>query len=370
RDFVSDQTLKTILDHCPNLRRLTVSECYGITDQGMQWIHDAPCVTRGTLVALYMAGCYQITDQGLLNLAGTHRIIRSNNNNNSSNSSSSSRSTTSSRRAAAAAPAVLRFESLDLAGCFQISDCGLVPLLQQCGTRLTQLRVSDCENVSFKSVKKLAQHCPKIQCLDLARSGILTEECLMQLTERCSDLEWLNLARYNPNKARSSFSGHEDEEEEDEEEEDEEEEDEEEEDSGGEEEEKEYDEEDGDEQDEPISDRSIALLCESCPKLRLLDLSYISTITNAAIKALSESAESLVCLTIIGCSGITSPSLIYLAKLRIKSGRLSWITMGDTQGISEKDIEKIMQGTLSGWQKSLTDESNLCDILLGHGWDE
>jgi hypothetical protein len=118
-----------------------------------------------------------------------------------------------------------------------------------------------------------------------------------------------------------------------------------------------------------ITDRALALLCESCPKLQLLDLSYITTISNSAIESLSESAKSLVCLTIIGCPGITSQSLMYLARLRNNSGKLGCITMGDALGISEGDIEAIMQGTLSGWQKSLVDETNLGEIL-GRSWDE
>jgi hypothetical protein len=361
RDFVTDRTLKTILDHCPNLRRLTISDCRGITDRGMQFLREAPCVARGTLVSLHMAACFQITDQGLLNLVRAHH-------HHSSQKVDGATTTTT------AALGVPRFESLDLAGCFQVSDRGLIPLLEQCGIRLLQLRVSDCEKVSFDSVMALTRHCSSIQWLDLARSGTLTEECLIQLSERCPDLEWLNLARQNPNEPSPGTSSSENQEEQEEEEV--------EVDSGSadvdEDEDEDEDEvtsettnggEDIGEHQDPISDRAIARLCESCPRLQLLDLSYITTITNTAIESLSESATSLVCLTIIGCSGITTLSLTYLAKLRNKSSRLGCITMGDALGISERDIEKIMEGTLSGWQKSFVDETNMGDIL-GRSWDE
>lgn len=354
RDFVSDKTLKTIMDSCPNLCRLTISECRRITDQGMKWVRKAPCVARGTLVSLHMAGCDQITDQGLLNLVEAYHPSNS--------------TATGTGQPPIAVP---RFESLDLAGCYQISDRGLIPLLEQCGGRLMQLRVSDCDQVSFVSVLKLAQHCPSIQWLDLARSGTLTEECLIQLSERCQDLEWLNLARYHHQSTpdemapaslnldddqtmdsesvlhgTNSGSSHENETGDDD-----------------------NNNDDSEEAQEPISDRSIALLCESCPKLQLLDLSYISTISNSAIESLSESAKSLVCLTIIGCAGITSRSLTHLAKLRTKGGKLGCITMGDATSISEKDIEQVMEDTLSGWQKSLVEETNL-GHLLGRSWDE
>lgn len=235
----------------------------------------------------------------------------------------------------------------------------------------------------------------------------MTEECLILLAERCTDLEWLNLARASPgvlepsledglggggaegdNANNGGTGGGIDS------------------DINGEAEiEQDHDEEvidvdnektppvqsDGDRlvkeetstetenqhqdqeeekvKEDSITDRALALLCESCPNLQLLDLSYISTISNTAMESLSETAKSLVCLTIIGCPGITSQSLLYLARLRNSSGKLGCITMGDALGISERDIELIMQGMLSGWQKSLVDETNLGEIL-GRSWDE
>ncbi|KAF9576896.1 hypothetical protein EC968_000020 [Mortierella alpina] len=362
RDDISDQSLQTILNTCTGLCRLTLSECHGITDAGMRMIYDSACVAQGTLVSLHMAGCHQITDQGLFHLIGIHT-------NNSIRKDSSRQP---------------RFESLDLAGCYGVTDKGLIPVLEQCGARLTQLRVSDCEGVTQRSVETLAQHCPAIQWLDVARTGTLTTECLLLLAERCSDLEWLNLARIHVGElqaeetatdapegaepapaAEARDSEHADL----------------------------SDDNDGDEDHDAdtdadaeaaddenddngkgtemdvISDHAISVLCELCPKLQLLDLSYIPTVTNVAIEALSESAKSLVCLTIIGCPGITSQSLVHLAKLRRSSGKLGCITMGDALGISERDIEEIMQGTLSGWQKSLVDETNLGEIL-GRSWDE
>ncbi|KAG0271558.1 hypothetical protein BGZ95_000627 [Linnemannia exigua] len=350
------------MDHCPGLCRLTLSECHGITDRSLELIRDSAC----------------------------------------------------------------------------ISDKGLIPLLKQCGSRLVQLRVSDCDNITSASVVALANHCPNIQWLDLCRTGVLTEECLIQLAERCTELEWLNLARTSPqlettpstgpdnaptgenNNENNNNNNHDNDENdqgdgdiaED----------------GGveigweeeelqqqqEEEEEVVEEVEADDEkafmaststqlvqddhnttsmdntdhdddnnnndnnnnnnnakvkEDSITDRALALLCESCPKLQLLDLSYISTISNTAMESLSETAKSLVCLTIIGCPGITSQSLLYLAKLRNTSGKLGCITMGDALGISERDIEAIMQGTLSGWQKSLVDETNLGEIL-GRSWDE
>ncbi|KAF9123725.1 hypothetical protein BGW39_008730 [Mortierella sp. 14UC] len=422
RDFVNDWTVKTILDHCPGLCRLTLSECHGITDRSLELIRDSACVAARTLVSLHIAGCSQITDRGLLGLldhtskrtaatAGTMTFLHKSSPFPSCSTSSSLSSSpvtpyptfiSSDPSIPASTSSLVRLESLDFAGCYQISDKGLIPLLNQCGSRLLQLRVSDCDRITAASVNGLATHCPNIQWLDLCRTGILTEECLILLAERCTDLEWLNLARVSPqlevetssssssagldsagdNSDENDTNGN----------------------AGAENEQDEEDVEQGEveaddekalmtstsaqlliqgsntntndsndeeltlEQDS-ITDRALALLCESCPKLQLLDLSYIPTISNSAMESLSESAKSLVCLTIIGCPGITSQSLLYLARLRNNSGKLGCITMGDALGISEGDIEAIMQGTLSGWQKSLVDETNLGEIL-GRSWDE
>ncbi|KAG0059586.1 hypothetical protein BGZ90_004410 [Linnemannia elongata] len=329
RDFVNDWTVKTILDQCPGLCKLTLSECHGITDRSLELIGDSACVAARTLVSLHLAGCSQITDH--------------------------------------------------------------------------------CDNITSTSVVALANHCPNTEWLDLCRTGVLTEECLILLAERCTDLEWLNLARVSPGVLESSLddglgsgSGAEGDNtnnggtgggidsaidgeaeiEQDNEEEfinvdnekipdpadgdrlvKEE--------TSTETEDRREDQEEEEKKvkEDSITDRALALLCESCPNLQLLDLSYISTISNTAMESLSETAKSLVCLTIIGCPGITSQSLLYLARLRNNSGKLGCITMGDALGISERDIEQIMQGTLSGWQKSLVDETNLGEIL-GRSWDE
>lgn len=339
RDYVTDRTLATILKFCPGLCRLLVSECAGITNRGLEMIRNSECVRRCTLVSLHMAGCFKITDKGLLILATGRNWDDSEDVN---------------LEICDTTDTVLRLESLDFAGCFQISDRGLVPLLKACGNRLEQLRVSDCDMVTSRSVMALAQWCPQTKWLDLARSGPLTGLCLSLLAKRCLGLEWLNIARPHPSEwddkdneealpqggapseANIDLDGAEDE---------------------------------TDQEEDAISDNCIALICESCPQLQLLDLSYIPTLTNEAIEAMSQTANALVCLTIIGCPGITSLSLVYLAKLRNKSGHLGCITMGDALGISERDIEQIMQGTLSGWQKSLVDETSLGEIL-GRSWDE
>lgn len=339
RDFVTDKTLETILEYCPGLCRLTISECQGITDQGFLKIRDSQCVARQTLVSVHLAGCYKITDHGFLGLVND-------------------RSPTT---ASLSPLPLVRLESLDIAGCYQITDNGLIPFLDQCGTKLKQLRVSDCEGVTSRTVSTLAKNCHMIQWLDMARAGPLTDDSLFSLANCCRDLEWLSLARCHPSELSDAFpltssltsmpsqanvdSA-----------------------SPLEVEDTEWEEKEEEEQDS-ISDGCIAQICEACPNLQLLDLSYIATLTNMAMESLAESAKNLVCLTIIGCPGITSVSLAYLARLRNTNGKLGCITMGDVQGISERDIEQIMQGTLSGWQKSLVDEANLGEIL-GRSWDE
>ncbi|KAF9921444.1 hypothetical protein FBU30_008500 [Linnemannia zychae] len=268
RDFVNDWTIKTIMDYCPGLCRLTLSECHGITDRSLELIRDSACVASQTLVSLHLAGCYQITDRGLLALAGNVKKPGDQNINEGNGDGGE----------------IIEFEF----GKSNISPSEL--------QFFDSINSTDDDNNNKNDGSQDSEE----------ESG--TEDPLLH--------------RYQQQAKEDS-----------------------------------------------ITDRALELLCESCPKLQLLDLSYISTITNSAMESLSETAKSLVCLTIIGCPGITSQSLLYLARLRNNSGKLGCITMGDALGISERDIEQIMQGTLSGWQKSLVDETNLGEIL-GRSWDE
>ncbi|KAG0233496.1 hypothetical protein BGW41_001456 [Actinomortierella wolfii] len=351
-DFVSDHTLQIILDHCPNLARLTLSECTRITDRGLEMIRNSECVAREQLVSLHMAGCWRITDHGLASLVEAFPV------------DDIGAAEQTSRMVQ------LKLESLDIAGCWQVTDKGLTAVLRACGSRLTQLRVSNCELITGESVLELAKHCPKMRWLDLARTGEIQDTALRAVATHCDQLEWLNLARVHPEEtntdsgsqspshshlpslpdqhsqteASASQPSSADVTDTD----------------GG---------DDGSESNE-ISDETIGLLGENCPQLQLLDLSYIRTVTNESMELLSQHATSLVCLTIIGCPGITAQALYALAQLRNSSGKLSCITMGDALGISESDIEKIMQGTLSGWQKSSVEETSMSDILGGLSWED
>ncbi|KAF9979049.1 hypothetical protein BGZ73_007151 [Actinomortierella ambigua] len=327
-DFISDQTLQIILDHCPNLARLTLSECTRITDRGLEMIRDSECVAREQLVSLHLAGCWRITDKGLASLVAS--VPAASVDDTVSDCREDTAASTASSTAEPSDDLVhLRLESFDIAGCWQVTDQGVTTVLRACGVYLTHLRVSSCELVTGDTVLELAEHCPKIRWLDLARTGPIHDAAIQALATHCHQLEWLTLARAHPDEPS-----------------------------------------DGSSELGEISDATIGKLCEWCPQLQLLDLSYNHSLTNESIELLSQHATSLVCLTIIGCSGITAQALYALAQLRNTSGKLSCITMGDALGISESDIERIMQGTLSGWQKSSVEETSMSDILGGLSWED
>ncbi|KAF9275135.1 hypothetical protein BGZ88_002529 [Linnemannia elongata] len=290
RDFVNDWTVKTILDHCPGLCKLTLSECHGITDRSLELIGDSACVAARTLVSLHLAGCSQITDPERctdlewLNLARVSPgVLESSLEDGLGGGSGAEGDNTNNGGTGGGIDSAIDGEA-----------------------EIEQDNEEEVINVDNEKISDPADG-----------DRLVKEETSTETEDRREDQE----------------------------------------------------EEEKKVKEDSITDRALALLCESCPNLQLLDLSYISTISNTAMESLSETAKSLVCLTIIGCPGITSQSLLYLARLRNNSGKLGCITMGDALGISERDIEQIMQGTLSGWQKSLVDETNLGEIL-GRSWDE
>ncbi|KAK9700524.1 hypothetical protein K7432_012150 [Basidiobolus ranarum] len=232
-----------------------------------------------------------------------------------------------------------RVESVNLAGCHEITDSTIISISEGCRS-LKQLRISDCSSVTHKSILTLVLNCPRLQWLDIARIGSMSDRCVRAIADTCRELEWINLARPSffhalfPHSASNIALLPE----------------------------------------EPdISDDTIHRLVTNCPRLQLLDISYVPSITNSSIESISEHASQLVCLTIIGCRQITAEALRSLAKLRKRAGRLGCITMGDSPNLSEENIEEITnepEGLLSGWQKSAVDEGSLKEVLGGMSWDD
>ncbi|ORX71054.1 RNI-like protein [Basidiobolus meristosporus CBS 931.73] len=231
-----------------------------------------------------------------------------------------------------------KVESVNLAGCQEITDTTIHSISRGCRF-LKQLRISDCNLVTSESIYALVQKCPQLQWLDIARIGTLNNTCVRAIADTCHELEWINLARPSffqsllPNPANNAILV----------------------------------------EESDISDDTIHRLVTNCTRLQLLDISYVSSITNLSIESISDHASQLVCLTIIGCRQITAEALRSLAKLRKRTGRLGCITMGDSPNLSEENIEEITnepEGLLSGWQKSAVDEGSLKEVLGGMSWDD
>ncbi|CAG8453457.1 13316_t:CDS:1 [Acaulospora colombiana] len=312
-EFVTDTTVQTIALTCPNLRRINLNKCIHISDAALDSLSVHRCAT--SLLSVSLSGCRKITDAGLKMLSKSCQGLT----------------------------------SLNIAECCKITDRGVQMVAKGC-PRLRQVRLSDCPRLTDQSIEALVINCPRLCWLDVARIGRITDSSVRLIASTCQEnLEWLNLARPSPWEIAYSSAlsnptllpapihayRH------------------------------------GDNNE--VSDGSIALLARQCPNLQLLDLSYLNSITNNAIDAISNHSFSLVCLTIIGCRLITCDSLRFLAQLRRKSGRLGCITMGDAAGITEEDIESITnepEGLLSGWQKSSVDENSLKEILGGAGWED
>lgn len=346
--YVTDLTVREVAFSCPNLRRLNISGCTNVTDRGMAFLARSACARR--LTSLNLERCVGITDVGLRELGKT----------------------------------CTELENLNLSGCTEIADAGITAIAKGCmrrrrerlggkwaGGKLRRIRLTDCKLVTEAGIKELVERCGEsLLVLDLARIGRITDEVAQLMTVKCSKLEWLNLARQSqlqtmldtaamtvPPSPTSPVAFP-----------------------------------DINSQDvfskivapaeyhQELSDATVELLTSNLSSLRLLDLSYQIRITNQAVDSISRNCLSLVCLTIVGCRGITADSLRYLARLRSRSGRLGCITMGDAAGITEEEVDGITndpEGMLNGWQKSnaaASDEGGFMKELLelsgATGWDD
>ncbi|RUS13407.1 hypothetical protein BC937DRAFT_95378 [Endogone sp. FLAS-F59071] len=348
--YVTDLTVREVAFSCPNLRRLNISGCTNVTDRGMAFLARSACARR--LTSLNLERCVGITDVGLRELGKT----------------------------------CTELENLNLSGCTEIADAGITAIAKGCtrrrrerlggkwaGGRLRRIRLTDCKLVTEAGIKELVERCGEsLLVLDLARIGRITDEVAQLMTVKCKKLEWLNLARPSqlqtmlntaaiivPSSTPTSPVAF----------------------------------PDINSQDvfssktvapaeyhQELSDATVELLTSNFTSLRLLDLSYQIRITNQAVDSISRNCLSLVCLTIVGCRGITADSLRYLARLRSRSGRLGCITMGDAAGITEEEVDGITndpEGMLNGWQKSnaaASDEGGFMRELLelsgATGWDD
>ncbi|KAI8374925.1 hypothetical protein EDC96DRAFT_497303 [Choanephora cucurbitarum] len=91
-----------------------------------------------------------------------------------------------------------RLERLTLAGCSKLTDIGLCTLIEDVGAALISIDLSDVDQVTDKTIRHTASHCPQLQGINLSMSkpqhGI-TDASIQQLAYSCNNLRRVRFNR-------------------------------------------------------------------------------------------------------------------------------------------------------------------------------
>jgi hypothetical protein len=155
--------IRALVQACHNtLTFLDLSECKRVTSDCLMWLggalaHNSPrCALLRTLD---ISGCRQVGDEGLVGLGQGCRALR----------------------------------DVNLSGCSRATGRGVAALVQQLrGLRVLAAR--DCPLVGDRALLASGQHCHKLRSLNVGRCGPITDRGLAALGGGCPGLQALNLA--------------------------------------------------------------------------------------------------------------------------------------------------------------------------------
>lgn len=141
-----------------NVREMDLSSCSMIDDEALQALCVRPSGQGSSvggcthLVSLKLAFCSSISDAGITLLVGSANSIPA----------TTSRPTTSGSSVKHRAYALLK--RVDLTGCFQLTDDGVVALAEAC-PELQVLVIDGVRRIEAKGVHALVQHCPTLHTI-------------------------------------------------------------------------------------------------------------------------------------------------------------------------------------------------------------
>ncbi|KAG1049172.1 hypothetical protein G6F46_009637 [Rhizopus delemar] len=150
----------TKLAKCQRLERLTLANCFYLTDVGLCSLIDVKTGIGPELISLDLTDVLNVTDKTLLKVA-------------------------------ICCP---RLQGLNLSMSrphFDITDVGVVALAQQC-PELKRIKLNNCVTITEKSSIALALNCPHLVEVDLMNCGV-TDRTLHALFDHCRDLRELRL---------------------------------------------------------------------------------------------------------------------------------------------------------------------------------
>ncbi|EKX44552.1 hypothetical protein GUITHDRAFT_72182 [Guillardia theta CCMP2712] len=177
--WLKDDAIILITSACQNLWQLGVSQCSGLTSEGLRAISFSKSLrtldlslnsaltdevlaaiidSLALLSSLDVSGCENISDEGVSNI----RRVRN-------------------------------LSSLDLSGNMTLTDRSLVVLASEC-PQLISLKCMMLPNISSKTVQTIATYCSSLEDVDLSYVSLLDDIGLRMLVRRCGGLKVLNLA--------------------------------------------------------------------------------------------------------------------------------------------------------------------------------
>lgn len=234
---MTDSTLKSFAG-CRNLTVLNIADCVRVTDAGVRHLVEGPCSAK--LRELNLTNCIRVGDMAMVNIHKRCHSLTYLNVNYCEHISEAGIELLGLTHS---------LVSLDISGC-NCGDQGLSALGNN--TRLRDVCLSECMNITDLGLQKFAQQCHEIQRLDLSHCMQLTDGAIKNLAFCCRMLTVLNLAGCKL-----------------------------------------------------VTDLSIQYLSGVCHYLMQLDISGCTLITDKALKYLRKGCKKLRSLTMLYCKGIS-----------------------------------------------------------------
>ncbi|KAI9475717.1 MAG: hypothetical protein EXX96DRAFT_574367 [Benjaminiella poitrasii] len=157
--YITDCTIRHIVNSCPYLTSLNLTNCRFITNNSLQHIGQSPLATD--LKELVLQGCQQIDDVGLNYLE--HRCQS--------------------------------LETLAVGHCPRITDKGVISLVTASGQTIRRLRLNDSRHVTVSSLHAIARLCgSRLELLDMTRIKNVRYEDIADLVEHCPNITSLHVS--------------------------------------------------------------------------------------------------------------------------------------------------------------------------------
>lgn len=154
RDWLSDDALVCVLQNNPNLLKIVLSNCLGISNASLYTI--GACCRQ--VYSLSLRSCVWVSGSGLISLIAN----------------------------------CLPLEYLDLCGCWDLCDEDIINLVMQCRT-IKYLLLNNIYGLTNHAVCMIAQFCPGLVQLSVQGCWRLTDQSIMLLADNCLELKALQV---------------------------------------------------------------------------------------------------------------------------------------------------------------------------------